>query len=832
MNTWHTRTIKRNSEYITLAGFEIQRILCAQLFREMAGLPAVGHGEEVATLCHQRWVKLADALANLADMSEILTVLSRKPKNNTTAIAFLGVGRGESQTAAEQQAKQTCDCLWTLASTILDYTQLQPLTALESDKKLLAEIENRLQAPQIIEIRRRWETLRIDRAEQILLESSHFGFQIEAASTNDAVVDADNESIEIEHLFPWLPSNDSWRRLLEVMGNAQEDSAVVVHLQSFPEVPDNCRQEARKALAMAERVLNEKSRIDDGSTVLRLQASILREHLLKRVAILEGSAIAARVFLATSKPASPALLATVKGCLDEGSMQKDLSGAESMFQGGIKILKSDRQEILAPFSQISLDCLFAPQEASAFLRTPMPTDEDLPGITIVRARTVPLLGTSGDDCFLGHNVYRGSSKPVTLEESMRFRHTYIIGQTGTGKSTLLKQMILHDIDRGRGVGVLDPHGALIESILDHYPKERADDLVLVDVTDTEYPIGFNVLRIEETDPLQYRLARDLIIDDLYSYLHRVYDLKQTGGPIFESYFRGILGLLMGSEPPKPDRIPNLMLFRSFFTNEDFRTFLCAMCDDLMLDDFVREIENTRGDVSLDHVAPYITSKFSRFVSDIALRNITCQNNILDLDAIVNQGKVLLFHLGKGRFGDQAAGLLASQIISRIRNAVMKRGYNKNNRPFYLYADEFQLFADERFAELLAESRKFRLSLTIAHQYTKQLPEQVHLAVLGNVGTTVTFRIGALDGEMLEPLYSPAISRRDLTSLPNFRCYVRSFGKLGQTPFSIELAPPPNKPDPEFTQQLKELSRSKYAKKRSEVEKEIYQTYKNMTDLPF
>ena len=393
-------------------------------------------------------------------------------------------------------------------------------------------------------------------------------------------------------------------------------------------------------------------------------------------------------------------------------------------------------------------------------------------------------------------------------------------------------MILHDIYQGRGVGVLDPHGALIEGILNHYPKERADDLVLVDVTDIEHPIGFNVLRITETDPLQYRLARDLIIDDLYSYLHRVYDLKTTGGPIFETYFRGVLGLLMGSEPPAANRIPNLMLFRSFFTNEDFRTFLSAMNDDWMLEDFIKEMESAGGDVSLDNVAPYITSKFNRFISDIALRNITCQSNIIDMDAIVNQGKVLLFHLGKGRFGDQAAGLLASQIVSRIRNAVMKRGYNKSNRPFYLYADEFQLFADERFAELLAESRKFRLSLTIAHQYTKQLPPQVHLAVLGNVGTTVTFRIGALDGEILEPLYSPAVSRRDLSSLPNFRCYVRSFGKLGQTPFSIELAPPSTQVNPALAKQLKKLSRSKYGKERAEAEKEIMATYKEFTDLPF
>lgn len=220
----------------------------------------------------------------------------------------------------------------------------------------------------------------------------------------------------------------------------------------------------------------------------------------------------------------------------------------------------------------------------------------------------------------------------------------------------------------------------------------------------------------------------------------------------------------------------------------------------------------------------MTSKFNRFVSDLALRNITCQNRTLDFDRIVREKKVLLFYLGKGRFGDLAAGLMASQLISRIRVSVMKRGTGSDEPPFYLYADEFQLFADERFAELLAEARKFKLALTLAHQYSQQIPEPILRAVLGNVGTTIVFRVGSEDSQLLQPQFSPAFSHRDLTSLSNFRAYVRTFGTLGETPFSIDVPPPPGDVFPWRPRWVREMSRIRYGRERETVEKEIRDTY--------
>jgi hypothetical protein len=208
---------------------------------------------------------------------------------------------------------------------------------------------------------------------------------------------------------------------------------------------------------------------------------------------------------------------------------------------------------------------------------------------------------------------------------------------------------------------------------------------------------------------------------------------------------------------------------------------------------------------------------------LTLRNMTCQNRILDLEDIANSGKVLLFHTGRGRFGDQASGLLASQVISRLRQVIM--GRSTQSRPFYLYADEFQTFADERFSELLAEARKFGLSLTLAHQYTSQLPISVLQGVLGNVGTVVAFRGGPHDAETLAPLFQPHFTQRDLTSLPNFRAYARSQGALGATPFSIDVQAPPPILDPQRRETLTQMSRLKYGRERTEVEWEIDKTYR-------
>jgi hypothetical protein len=609
---------------------------------------------------------------------------------------------------------------------------------------------------------------------------------------------------------------------------AKEDgpAALIIHARGWPTAPKSCRETAYGDLTGVARAVKLLGEADDQMHVMQMKAVTLHQEALSRLMALDGPMIGARVFLSSRQKVSAALLSVVESSVDDPSVGRDQPGGLLQFRGGADVHKSSSADLLSSLDSPTLDELFSPCEAPSILRTPMPTDSEFPGFPLNRARTAPMLGGGeGNDCPLGLNVHRGLRRNVTMDAASRYRHCYIIGQTGTGKSTLLLHKILHDIAQGRGVAVLDPHGSLMEDILLRFPPERADDLMIVDMTDFEHPVGFNPLYFPEKDPAAYRRGRDLIIDELYGYLDRVYDMKTAGGPIFETHFRGMLGLLMGLECPQPPLVPNLLAFRMLYTNEALRNRMVARIkgQDSLLEEFVKEALASQGEASLKNIAPYVTSKFSRFISDLNLRNIICQSRTLDFDTIVNESKVLLFHLGKSRIGDYAAGLLASQVVSRVQQAVIKRGRAGASTPFHLYADEFQLVASARFAELLAEGRKFGLSVTMAHQFASQIPPEVLRAVIGNVGTTILFRIGAADSEFFAPLFSPTIGQRDLVSLPNYRAYVRGTGGLGAGVFNVDVPGPSEKINAAQAESLRSLVRTRLGRPRAEVEAEIVTT---------
>ncbi|NCJ08077.1 type IV secretion system DNA-binding domain-containing protein [Synechococcales cyanobacterium C] len=867
MDQWQTQTIFLDETYLALGGVYIQQLLSAELFRDLAGYPLRGPAQDIALLCRERWLTLSDAIATLPEPLECFLLVIGQPNQlmQRSSVIFLAAGRHPDAAPAELACQAACKTLWTLLSSSLDYLELSPLPSTPTSSISLQTAIAALQQQHGVELRRRWEQLCVVHGDRPIIEPQPtprspkmMGFQFGTSLASPPPHPIPSPEVmgfqtgtslaspppqpkpspaqpdpiqDLKHLFAWTPSADSWERLFSALQAEPEGSALVVHLRGGQSPPEHCKLAAREALAAAEQILKTAPANLDltTQTLLELQTSVIRSQSLQRVAILANPVIAARVFISAPHPPSPALLSTVKGCLD--AVPTDPKSTESMFQGGIKVVVADQGDHLAPLTPLTLDLLFSPAEACAFLRTPMPTDSSMGDLPISRARTTPFLGQSGSDYLLGENVHRGERIPVAIEDAMRFRHTYIIGQTGTGKSTLMLQMILHDIEQGRGVGVLDPHGTLIDEVLARYPKHRAKDLVWVDVTDTDYPIGYNLLNIQEKDPVQYQIVRDLVIDELYAYLDQTYELSKTGGPIFESHFRGMLGLLMGIErPPEP---PHLMLLRTLYTNKKFRTFLVERIKDkdIVLEEFIQEAlqPSSSSDHNIANISGYITSKFNRFIADRTLRNVICQKRSLDLEDIVASGKVLLFYLGKGRFGEQAAGLLASQIITGLRRVVMKRNSWELHRPFYLYADEFHLFANHRFAELLSEARKFGLSLTLAHQYVQQIPEPILQAILGNVGTTIALRVGAVDGSFLEPIYSPYFNHKDLLSLPNYRAYVRSCGTLGESPFSVSLTPPkPVVNSPQHIEAFRNASRRKYGHPREAVEQEIaaaHQAYK-------
>jgi hypothetical protein len=706
-----------------------------------------------------------------------------------------------------------------MISLTFDQVEVEPVT----DNRELRPICALLKKRHVMEVSRRVESIRPWHGRS---RRNGLGFRSSGSGDVDEphAPERDDDG-SVRHLFPWTPGDDGWEHLLAALLRAGTGTAFVVHLKGHERTPDEIQQEAVAALAVAEQIARLQVSGKGVQTILSIQAELLRREALKRVSMLQGRVVEARLFVTSRCKLSQSLLTAVLTGIDATSSAGDKRPGDGPLHGGAQVDARRARAVTAPLKSGELRHFFGLHEATSFFRTAIPAVSEMPGLSLKRARTLAITGLPGTDCLLGRNLHRGVRVDACVDEGTRFRATYVIGQTGTGKSTLLLNMVMHDVNAGRGVAVLDPHGSLVDDVLRCYHQHRRDDLVLVDLSDSERPVGLNILHVAEEDPLVYRHTRDMIIDDLYSFLQRTY-MQETMGPIFESHLRSVLALLMGNETQKAPLIPNLMLFRTMYTNRKLRKALSQRVrgQDVVVDEFLDEADAVCGEGSMANMAPYITSKFSRFVTDVALRNITCQPRTLDFDDIVNSGKVLLVYLGKGKFGDHAAGLLAGQIVSRLRHAVMKRGSSQNNRPFYLYADEFQLFADERFAELLAEARKFGLALTLAHQYVEQLPERVLRAVVGNVGTLIALRVGARDGEFLAPLFRPHFSARDLMSQANFRACVKSSGRLGETPFSLDLVPPPSGQNATLARRLRTLSRNRYGQCRRKVEDEIAKTY--------
>ncbi len=742
--------------------------------RFLAGPTATDPIAATAARCRARWQALANALCHLPRPVEGALVVEAADGQLRVRVVDLSDGAGHGG-------------LRPLLERHLDYGRWRA-----------AEEPDWLGQPgAVMEILRREDVVRDTGARRVV------GF--------GATADTDDDQA-LCHLRPWLRPEDPWEVLCAaLLAAGDRRPALVVRFRAVAHAPATCVARATRRAA----AWRDAAGRPDGS---RLESG-LRRAAVQREAIVGGPVVAARVFVVAAAADVDDLVADVAGCLG----RTGADDTEALWSGGVEVRRGRRQDLTRSLAHPQLRWLFSPEEAATVLRTPMPPEEPFPGITLLRARTAVLDGRAGDDAALGSNRHRGRSSEVALDGPGRFRHTYVIGQTGTGKSTLLQHMILHDIEAGRGVCVLDPHGPLVSDVLARIPRHREQDVVLLDVTDIEHPVPFNVLRVKEPDPIRYRLSRDLVIDDLHGYVKRNFH-AETMGPMFETHMRAMLGLLLGVGEPTPPAIPNLMHFPRLYNDKRFRKRLLDRMSgqDPVIEDFIRMVDDATHDTSYRGMSGYVTSKFNRFVSDFALRNITCQNEVLDFDALVEDGRVVLVYLGKGRFGDVPAGLLASQVMSRIRSAVMRRGAGEDQRPFYVYADEFQLFADDRIGELLAEARKFKLSLTLAHQYTRQLPPSVLHAVLGNVGTVVGFRVGAPDAEALAPTFAPMFDGRDLCQLPNHHAYVRSHGPLGDVPFSLATRAPSATTDPAAPARIRDRCRQTVARRRAEVEIECRQ----------
>ncbi len=417
---------------------------------------------------------------------------------------------------------------------------------------------------------------------------------------------------------------------------------------------------------------------------------------------------------------------------------------------------------------------------------------------------------------LGHNVYRGGDTVIKIGREDRRRHLYTVGQTGTGKSAFLGELIKQDIKNGEGVCVIDPHGDLVEDALNCVPAERADDVILFNPADTDKPIGLNLLEYDENYPEQ----KTFVINEMIKVFDKLYDLKTTGGPMFEQYMRNAMLLIMDD----PASGSTLIEISRVLSDADFRKYKISKCKNPIVVNFwQKEAEKAGGEAALANMVPYITSKLTQFISNDTMRPIIGQQkSSINFRQAMDSQKIILVNLSKGRIGEMNAYLIGLVLVGKILMASLSRTDIPQNerKDFYLYIDEFQNFTTDSISSILSEARKYRLCLSIAHQFLGQLTEDIQKSVFGNVGTIVSFRVGPEDAEFLTKQFTPVFNEQDLINIDNYNAYLKLMinGKISQG-FNMATYPPAEG-NIEIGNRIKEISRLKYGRDREAIEKEI------------
>ena len=419
-------------------------------------------------------------------------------------------------------------------------------------------------------------------------------------------------------------------------------------------------------------------------------------------------------------------------------------------------------------------------------------------------------------------TFRNQFKKFGIKTDDRRRHMYLIGKTGMGKSTIQENMIVGDIRAGHGLAVVDPHGDLAEKIIEYIPSNRIQDVVYFNPSDIDYPIAFNVL--EQVDPH----LRHLVASGLLGVFQKLW--ADSWGPRLEYILRNtILAILdfPGS---------TLLGVVRMLSDKSYRKRVVANIKDPVVKAFwEKEFASYADKFASEAVSP-IQNKVGQFLSSSLMRNIIGQvRSSFNIWEIMDQGKILIMNLSKGRIGEDNSALLGAMMITKIQLAAMSRVDvpEKERKDFYLYIDEFQNFSTDSFANILSEARKYHLNLILAHQYIEQLSEKVKPAVFGNVGTIIAFRVGAADAEELAKEFAPVFTEEDLVNLPKYEMYLKlMIDGVASSPFSAKGLPPLS--DEEKTNNVDQViaySREKYASSRAEVEEKILRWHEAQDDIP-
>jgi hypothetical protein len=421
--------------------------------------------------------------------------------------------------------------------------------------------------------------------------------------------------------------------------------------------------------------------------------------------------------------------------------------------------------------------------------------------------------------FLGTSTFRGIAKPVFIQKDDRRRHMYVIGKTGVGKSEFLKDMILQDIKNGEGVCFIDPHDT-IDKLLPLIPPERAEDVILFDPSDTQRPMGLNMLEAQTEEEKHY------IVSSIVGLMYKLYDPNKTGiiGPRFEHAIRNAMLTVMSEKGSTFVEVVRALTDANFV-----QELLPKVSDPIVRRYWTDQIAQT-NDFHKSEVLDYIVSKFGRFVTDKMMRNIIGQSaSAFDFRKVMDEGKILLVSLSKGKIGEENASFLGLILVPKILVAAMSRQDvpEEKRRDFYLYVDEFQNFATPDFAQILSEARKYRLNLIVANQFIGQMDEEVKNAIFGNVGTLVSFRVGVTDANYLQHEFQPVFTEGDLINVDVYNAYVKTIvHNEPVNPFSMDLtrdmAKEASLENPRVAELIRELSRLKYGKEVKSLEAQIAQ----------
>ncbi len=472
------------------------------------------------------------------------------------------------------------------------------------------------------------------------------------------------------------------------------------------------------------------------------------------------------------------------------------------------------------------------EEIASLYHFPLPSTETPKINWLMSRKALPPSNLPTEGVLLGHSEYRGHRYAVRIKPPDRRRHMYIIGKSGTGKTEMMKAMVQQDIEEGRGVCVIDPHGDFADDALEFVPKERADDVIFFDPADFARPMGLNMLEFDEKRPEQ----KTFVINEMLKIFDKLYDLKSTGGPMFELYMRNAMLLLMEDVASGS----TLMEIPKLLADDDYRAYKLSKCKSLDVRNFwTKEAQKAGGEASLANMVPYITSKLTPFIYNDYMRPIIGQQkSAFNVREVMDSQKILLLKLSKGKIGDINAYLIGMVLVGKILMAALGRTDMdaKDRKDFYLYIDEFQNFLTDSISAILSEARKYGLDLIIAHQFLGQLEEKgggspIRDAIFGNVGSLFINRIGVEDGEFLAKEFAPVFSEYDLVNVEAFTFNVKLLiDNQASRPFNMNPLQARRPAKKDLANMIKELSRYKFGRKRELVEAEIRERQKSVEKM--